>query len=84
MPGRTSCPDSPTSGEAPTIATPAMRLTAPIAMKPAHEQIAAAIAFPAKMSVREDERVRIIFQVPCRSSPAKASPANRPASTGTP
>ena len=63
---------------------PARRLTTPSTRKPAQTQTAAAIAFPAKMWVREDERVRIIFQVPCRSSPAKMSPANRPASTGTP
>src|ERR1700691_544321 len=59
-----------------------MRLTIPIAMKAAHTQIAAASALPMKMLVRDDDRVRIVFQVPCRSSPAKISPANSPASSG--
>ena len=77
-------PESPTSGPEPTTANPAIRLMTPIIAKLIHTLSVAATALPRNSWVRVDERVRIVFQVPSRSSLAKMSPANRPASSGAP
>src|SRR5438067_3436544 len=66
------------------MSTPETRLLAAMTTTIAIEYVNAAHVFPQKISRCEHERVRIVFQVDCRSSLAKMSPATTLAIRGNP
>ena len=79
-----SCPLRLTSACGPASEIPATRLAAPSRSDSPIATVPAASSLPANRSSRLHERVRIVFQVPWRSSEENRSPAITPAMIGNP
>lgn len=77
-------PERLISGWAPMKTTPATMLAVASSRVSATDSAQAASSLARKTSVRVAPRVRIVFQVPWRSSEAKRSPPTSPAITGSP
>src|SRR2546430_10256127 len=84
LPGPRSEPERSTSGCRPTMTTPASVLLTERSATIVVEYVSAARVLPRKTSPREHDRVRTVFQVDCRSSLAKMSPATTLAINGNP